>query len=78
MPSEAAELHGTKLEDFGARGATTPEERLAEYQAQAKGLPKTKAARFWLGVLAHDAEVRRLVKVDSKEEHTTWKRWRRR
>lgn len=69
--------HTARLEDFGARVPATPEERLAEYQAQAKGLPKTKAARFWLGVLEHDCEVRHLVKVDSKEEHT-WKQRRRR
>jgi hypothetical protein len=70
--------HTARLEDFGARAPASPQERLVEYKEQARGLPKTKAARFWLGVLEHDAEVRRLVKVDFKEEHTTWKRWRRR
>lgn len=68
--------HITRLEDFGAKTPATPEQRLVEYQEQAKGLPKTKAARFWLGVLEHDPQVRALVKVDSKEEHR-WKRRRR-
>lgn len=69
--------HVTRLEDFGAKAPATPEQRLAEYQEQAKGLPKTKAARWWLGVLEHDPEVRRLVRSDSKEEHASWKRRRR-
>lgn len=52
----------TRLEDFCVRGATSPVERLKEYQVQAKDLPKTRKARFWLEVLKHDKEVAKLVK----------------
>ena len=50
-----------RLEDFGVRETLSPKERLQEYQEQAKGMGKTVRARFWLGVLEKDSEVRALV-----------------
>jgi hypothetical protein len=51
-----------KLEDFGARGVTSPVERLKVYQEQSKGLSKGLKARFWLEILERDHEVARIVK----------------
>ena len=50
-----------RLEDFGIRETLSPKERLQEYQEQAKGMGKVLRARFWLGVLDKDPEVRALV-----------------
>lgn len=44
-----------KLEDFGVRGTTTPEERLKEYKAQ-----KLKGKK-WLEALDRDREVAKIV-----------------
>ena len=53
-----------RLEDFGVRNATTPEERLKVYQDQCKGLPKVKQALFWAGVLDADPEVSKLCRAN--------------
>ena len=53
----------SRLEDFGARGTVSPQERLREYQRQCRGLRKTLQAEFWLGVLERDPEVRALAGV---------------
>ena len=50
-----------RLEDFGIRETMSPKERHQEYQEQAKGMRKELQARFWLGVLEKDPEVRALV-----------------
>jgi len=55
-----------RLEDFGVRNATTPEERLKVYQDQCKGLPKVKQALFWAGVLDADPEVAKLLREGGK------------
>jgi hypothetical protein len=39
----------------------TPEERLKEYKAQCRGLPKRLQAKFWLMVVSKDPEVARLI-----------------
>lgn len=51
----------SSLDDFGARGTVTAEERHAEYQEQCKGLPQKKQARFWREVLMADPEVAKIV-----------------
>ena len=53
----------SRLEDFGARGIASPAERFTEYRQQAKGLPKTKMALFWLRTLEADREVRELFEA---------------
>lgn len=53
-----------KLEDFGIKVVPTPQERLATYKAQCRGMPKLKKARFWLGVLDSDPEVSELCKAN--------------
>jgi hypothetical protein len=58
-----------RLEDFGVRNATTAEERLATYQEQGRGLPKTKQALFWSGVLKSDPEVAKLCKANGTPYH---------
>jgi hypothetical protein len=50
-----------KLEDFGIKVDPTPQERLKTYQDQAMGLAPKVRAKFWLGVLDADAEVKKLV-----------------
>ena len=55
-----------RLEDFGARGVVSPAERMQEYQSQCKGLPKKVQARFWLGILERDPDVRRLLDLKEK------------
>jgi hypothetical protein len=56
-------MKAVRLEDFGARGTVGPAERFKEYQIQAKGLPKTKMALFWLRTLEADPEVRKLFEA---------------
>jgi len=53
-----------RLEDYGVRNATTPEQRLAVYKEQGRGLPKLKKALFWMGVLEADPEVAKLCKAN--------------
>lgn len=55
-----------RLEDFGIRGMISPEDRLKQYQADCKALPRAKQAAFWLGVLGRDPQVRKLVELDKK------------
>ena len=50
-----------RLEDFGVRETLGPQERLREYQEQAKDMRQSLRARFWLGVLERDPEVKALV-----------------
>jgi len=61
-------MKSARLEDFGARGIVSPTERLKEYQEQCKGLPKAKKARFWLGVLDRDPEVRQLADIEMRRK----------
>jgi hypothetical protein len=53
----------TRLENFGSRNLVSPIERFAEYREQAKGLPKTKMALFWLRTLEGDPQVRELFET---------------
>jgi hypothetical protein len=55
-----------RLEDFGARGVVSPAERFKVYQEQAKGLAPKVRARFWLGVLERDPDVRKLLDLKEK------------
>jgi hypothetical protein len=55
-----------RLEDFGARGVVSPSERFRVYQEQSKGLPKMLQAKFWIGVLDRDPEVRKLLELKEK------------
>lgn len=61
----------TRLEDFGASGTVPPAERLRTYREQAKDLPPKVRARFWLGVLERDPEVKRLAAIshDRRQRH---------
>jgi hypothetical protein len=54
------------LEDFGARGIASPADRLKEYQAQSKGLPRKLQAKFWLEILERDPNVRKLLDLKEK------------
>lgn len=71
----------TRLEDFGAAGPVTPEERFREYQQRCKTLPRNARARFWLGIMDTDPEVARLKEVRGSNELTRrnrkWSRARR-
>jgi len=60
-------MKAARLEDFGVRGIVSPAERLKEYQSQCKGLPKKVQARFWLGILERDPDLRRLLDVKDKK-----------
>jgi hypothetical protein len=51
----------SRPEDFVARGAVPPAERLKAYQEQSKGLSRRLQGRFWLEVLERDHEVKSLV-----------------
>ena len=64
VPRRAEMIAVKKLEDYGVRNATTPEERLSVYEEQGRGLPKLKQAIFWQGVLRNDPEVARLCKAN--------------
>ena len=55
-----------RLEDFGARGTVSPEDRFREYQEQSKGLPRGLKAKFWLEVLDRDPEVAKLEGVERR------------
>jgi hypothetical protein len=50
-----------RLEDFGIRNTTSPEERLAEYKSQCKGISQRLQAKFWLMVFEKDKEVAKLI-----------------
>jgi hypothetical protein len=52
-----------RLEDYGVRNTTTPQDRYAQYIEDCKGLPKHKQAEFWLKTMKHDVEVGRLMKT---------------
>ncbi len=54
------------LEDFGTQGLTTPKQRLAEYKHQCRGLSTGLQAKFWLTVIAKDAEVAKLLELPGK------------
>jgi hypothetical protein len=56
-------MKAARLEDFGTKGTVSPRERFKEYRQQAKGLPKTKMALFWLRTLEADPEVRKLFEA---------------
>lgn len=60
----------SRLEDFGTRGMTTPEERLKEYKEQCRGLPKRLQARFWLMIMQKDPEVAKRVGAAIKRWHS--------
>jgi len=57
-------MKAAHLEDFGIRDVVSPAERFTEYRQQAKGLPKTKMALFWLRTLEGDREVRELFEAN--------------
>jgi hypothetical protein len=63
-----AALEVAHLEDFGVHGIVSPAERFEEYQVQCKGLSRKLQARFWLGVLERDPDVRRLLDVKDKKK----------
>ena len=56
-------MKAARLEDFGTKGTVSSQERFKVYQEQAKGLPKTKMALFWLRTLEADREVRELFEA---------------
>jgi len=56
-----------RLEDFGTRGIVPPAERFKVYQEQAKGLPPKVRARFWLGVLDREPDIRKLLDLKERK-----------
>jgi hypothetical protein len=56
-----------RLEDFGARGIVSPQERFAQYIEDCKKLPRRKQGLFWLGVLDRDPDVRRLLELKERK-----------
>jgi len=57
----------SRLEDYGARGVVSPQERFAQYRLDCKALPRAKKALFWLRTLEADPEVARIQK-DMEDE----------
>jgi len=60
-----------RLEDFGARGTVGPKERFKQYQADCKALPKAKQGKFWLEILDHDHDVRKLLDLKENRRRRT-------
>jgi hypothetical protein len=63
-----------RLDDFSARGVVSPAERFRDYQQESKGLARKRQARFWLGVLERDSQVRKLAQDDCQPWLTTTRR----